>query len=97
MPLLQPGIIGEVSGIDELGSLGSFVDSVVYHGEGDVIGSRGTLDQALARLYFCADTAEELLDDVERAKSMLRIVDDKGEDMLVPWFSREEAQRCLAR
>ena len=96
VPLLQPGTIASIEGLQAVADLPSFVDSIVYLAEGDAVGGVGTLDQALARLYFCADSAEDLLADLQRAKSLIRVRDSLGQDMLTPWFSDEEVARCLA-
>lgn len=96
VPLLRPGVVGSVRGLEAIEALPSYVDSIVYLHEGDEVSAQGTLDQALARIYLAADDADSLLADVRRAKEALFVRDAGGEDMLVPWFEDAEAARCLA-
>lgn len=87
VPLLTDGEIGRIDGISEIRSMKSFVDMKQLHTVGDVMQAMGTLNQSFARIYLCAETEAELCESIIKIKSVLRVEDTEGNNMLLDWFS----------
>lgn len=56
--------------------------------EGDTVlpETAGTEGQVFARVYLSCETIDQLKAKVEQLQSALRVIDDAGNDMLLPGF-----------
>lgn len=95
VPLLRNGVIARIEGLEDVKALPTFVDIIQLHEEGDVMSGEGTLNEAFARIYFCADDDDQLLETIRYVKSRLDILDENGTSLLFPWFSDDDLTRYL--
>ena len=54
----------------------------------------GTLAQVVLRVLLVADTREELIEAMSQATRHVRVLSDRGEDLLLPPFRLEELRKC---
>lgn len=84
--IVRPGVIGQVTGMDQLGNIPELVAAFQMRVEGEEINLPGTSQQTAIRLYFVADTLDDLLAAYQKVVDTIRITDANGENMLLPPF-----------
>ena len=86
VPILRGGIVGNISGIDEILNSPECVNITQFYQVGDevVTSSIGNLGQSFARIHLVADTWESLNEAVNKANNLLHIESSSGEDMIIP-------------
>jgi len=84
--LARPGRIGRFVGLDQAAALVDVVRVIPNHPEGAVIpgSAAGTLNQVILRVLLLAETRSSLRDSVARVAAVVRVLDDEGQDMLLP-------------
>lgn len=87
--LLKKGIIKEIKGIEELSDNSNVVHILQRMFEGDVISESmvGNEKQVLARIYLVSNTKEELVLKIQSIESLLSVIDEKGDEMIVELFN----------
>ena len=65
---------------------------VPVHSEGDEIEDIGTLKQLLARVFFTAETLEELKEKINKIQDTLSVVDENGDEMIISSFDIREME-----
>lgn len=87
--LVKCGTIDQITGLD-IAKLDPNVISIVQRlFTGDEIKEEniGTEGQVLARVYIVADTMPLLLSVIDKYERLIRVVDDSGQDLLLPTLS----------
>ena len=84
--IVKTGIIGHIEGMDKLGGIPQLVAAFQMREEGEKITLAGTSQQTAVRLYFVADSMDELLSAYKKVVNTIKITDDKGENMMLPAF-----------
>lgn len=83
--LIRPGTIGVFQGLDLVEAIPNVVRAIRNHEPGTEIAatSVGTLKQIALRVLIAADTCEELRGCVEQVSRYVRVLDQRGADMLI--------------
>ncbi|WP_294506126.1 ATP-grasp domain-containing protein [uncultured Victivallis sp.] len=94
--LIRPGTIGKVEGLEETAAIPGVVRMFQSYYPGDTIPEQawGTLAQVVLRVLLVADTREELIEAMSQATRHVRVLSDRGEDLLLPPFRLEELRKC---
>ena len=92
-PIVKPGKIAKIVGLDEVAKLPGVTDVVNVHEEGDVLDKPGTLDQVLSRIFLKADTMNELADAIDRIYDMIHVYDEDGNEMLYGRFNTDSIRK----
>lgn len=87
---LKPGKVAAIGGLDELEADPAFVAHTVVHSVGDKIAAWGSAQQVFAYLHFQAGSASGLLAAMRRAKAILSVKDEGGEEMLYSLFDPDD-------
>lgn len=85
-PILKYGTITRIEGLNQISALPGVTDIIPINQVGDTIGTAGTLSQLLSRIYFVADTKEDLAAKIDYIQNTLKVYDENGQDMLLPGF-----------
>lgn len=90
--LANPGIIGEIKGVDEIKKIPGVIDAVLAHVEGEEIpeSARGTLKQIILRAFGIASSIEELKKLMNKIYSSLEVRSISGENMLLEGLDTTE-------
>lgn len=88
-PILKAGTISRIEGYKEIQEIQGVTDIVPIHETGDVISDVGTLKQLLSRIYFKADSLDELIGMIDLIQSLLKVYDTSGQNMLMPGFDTD--------
>lgn len=88
---LREGIIGRISGIDEIKKDSSILDFVQYYNIGDEIISSdiGTLAQHFCRIKLILKNKEEFIEKINRVQDVLELEDEDGNDMVYRYFDTD--------
>ena len=81
------GVVGKVIGLEEIMKKKSLVGMDKMYDVGDYIEKSGTLRQDLCKFYLMEDNQEELKNSIKEIQDTVRVLDDKGNDMLLPPFN----------
>ncbi len=88
--LLKNGTIANIEGVDRMMQHPHIFDMFSFRNVNDTIKDAGTLNQVYARIYLCADTTEQLKDDIVFVKNTLRITDTDGNNMILNLFDENK-------
>ena len=84
------GKVGKIIGYDEIQQkVSSIVSSECRYHEGDETPNGNTLRQIVLRFVLVCDSIEQLISDVEAINDVVKVMDDKGEDMCYRFNARE--------
>ena len=89
-PILKEGVIGRIEGLETIEKMPGLIKIVPINGVGDEIKGIGTLKQLLTRIYFTADSRQEMKERIDWIQSVLKVYDEDGRDMLMPGFDVAE-------
>jgi len=85
-PILKPGRIKKITGLDAIRKLPEVFDIVQFHSAGDIIGDDinklGTLKQLFANIFLVAEKKELLINSIKRIQRELLVSDEKNQNML---------------
>ncbi len=84
--IVKTGTIGQVEGMDMLSDIPELVAAFQMREPGEQITLAGTSQQTAVRLYFVAETMDDLLKAYQKVIDTIKITDDTGNDMLLPAF-----------
>lgn len=84
------GRIGKINGLREVERLPEVLRVTQIHFPGDEIVMRGTLDQTIARIHVMAESKDGMKDSAERILSMISVVDESGNNMLLGQVNLKE-------
>ncbi len=84
--LCNLGTIGQIDGLDEAEKVDSVIGYHLSHEVGDCITQFGTSDHVVIRFLMVADTKEKLKEDIIQVQNVFHVLDENGEDMLLPNF-----------
>jgi len=83
-PILKPGKIKNIIGLDELKKIHEIIDIVQFYYVDGIINESciGTLKQALLKLFIVTDTKEMLIGTIKHIQNELKVIDENNETML---------------
>lgn len=81
--LLKEGTIAKIEGLEEIKSNPSCIEIMQLRDVGDEMDEIGTLNQVFARFFLCCETEEELEKTIKFIKSVLKITDSDGNNMII--------------
>jgi len=79
---LKPGIISEISGIEEISQHPGVLEFCQLHDKGEKLLSVGTTAQVFAYVLCAAENKEDLLETVEYIRENMKILDTSGKNMI---------------
>jgi len=85
-PLVKTGKIVNLNGLDEIKKLKCVVSVNPSYREGETVDGYGTLKQIICRFFIVSDTKEELKETIEKIYSLLEVLDENGNSMLLTPF-----------
>lgn len=85
-PLVKTGKIVKLNGLDEIKQLKCVVSVNPSYREGETVDGYGTLKQIICRFFIVSDTKEELKETIEKIYSLLEVLDENGNSMLLTPF-----------
>jgi len=90
--LVKPGVIKEISGIEQIRNLPQVVDLFLSHKEGTEITelAKGTLKQIILRVFATANNQIELTNTLNKIYDQLSVISTDGENMLLDGFDTNE-------
>jgi biotin carboxylase len=98
LPLISKGgLVGEIMGLDNIKNKKSLIAVYNSYKTGDYVEKSGTLRQLHVRLFLMEDTIEELKHSIKQIQDTVKVLDDKGNDMLLPSFNTDRIKTgcCL--
>ncbi len=90
--LLRAGYLKEYEGLDEVRNMDGVLHVFVSREPGTLVEEKimGTLAQVAVRVLLYADTKEELIVRMDQIKSMIKVLDDKGNNILIENYTYSE-------
>ena len=85
--LLRNGVIGRVSGWEQVLTHPAVYAALRLRNEGDTLTEAGTLNQVFARIYLSADNRDSLLETIAEVRALLSITDTDGAPMILGSFA----------
>lgn len=85
--LVNLGTIGKIIGIEEALKVNGVIGYHAPHKDGDKVVNRGTVDHVALRFLLVCDNNGMLKDTIKKIQSIIKIVDENGNDMLLPNFN----------
>ncbi len=92
---IKPGVITDVTGIDELSNDARVVAIPVTKSVGQVVSSSGTVSQVYAFVHFVFDTIDELKKMIDDIHETVKIVDENRDNMLVRFINCEDIRERM--
>lgn len=91
--LSKAGKIAKIEGLDKLADDKRVITIVQRFNEGDEVKDEwiGTEKQVFARLYLCTDTKEQMKDAINEYQKKVKVMDDKGNNLLLKGFDASKA------
>lgn len=86
---LRNGVIGSIKGVDDVQKLEGVNRFFQMHFEGDELTSPGTTAQVFSYTMCVAPTKEKLLDVIRNVEDAIKVLDNNGENMLLPMINPE--------
>jgi biotin carboxylase len=80
------GVVGNVLGLEKVRKKKSLIDVDQMYDVGDYIEKSGNLRQVLIIFYLIEDTLQELRYSIQEIQDTVKVLDDKGNDMLLDPF-----------
>ena len=95
--LAKPGKIKTIIGVTKVKKLVNVLDVVECYQINDEIpiSAVGTLKQVIIRAFGHAKTKDEMIILINKIQTLIRVYDDKGNDMLLPVFDASEIKEDL--
>ena len=89
-PILKSGIIKNIIGLEDILKDKEVIHITQFYHIGDHIKTEGTLDQNFARIQIVSSTEEELHKKIDKIISQLHVIDENGNDLLLPLKGMEK-------
>lgn len=95
--LCAPGIIKDITGIDEVKQMPEVVDVVLDHMPGDTITEkmRGLLTQITVRVLGSVDSKEQLLPTMQQIDNTIHIIGKNGEELKLPGIETKDIEGLI--
>lgn len=95
--LCAPGIIKDITGIDEVKQMPEVVDVVLDHMPGDTITEkmRGLLTQITVRVLGSVDSKEQLLPTMQQIDNTIHIIGKNGEELKLPGIETKDIEGII--
>ncbi len=90
LPAIREGVIGGISGFDQIGSIPGVCCFTVRHRIGDKVEKTDDVRQLLCEVDMYCDSLEEYKRTLREVQSRIRVLDVQGEDMMISPFDPEE-------
>jgi biotin carboxylase len=89
--LVKPGTINKIIGLEKILAFSGVISAVANYQEGDTIPEQaiGTLGQIVLRVLATAKSKKGLAQIVEKVEDEIRVLDEAGNNMLLPLFETE--------
>lgn len=93
LTLLRPGKIAKIQGLEELSAMPEILNILQFYHEGDEVASKavGTLNQTFARIFVQGRDPKHLLQLIDYIQKTLHILDENGENMILPGYDCSKA------
>ncbi len=78
---LKPGVISEISGVEEINAMPQLLQNRQFKFVGDEISSTSSLDRVIFRLHVMDDTKEDFAKTLCKISETIKILDKDGNDM----------------
>ena len=90
--LVKPGKIDHYEGLDELMKIPGVIDAVIAHYPGEIITEemRGLLAQISLRVLGVVDNREDLWNKIDLVQNTVKIISDKGENLVLSGIEKED-------
>ena len=85
----QGGLVGKIIGVEEIRKKKNLIALDKMYGVGDYIEKSGTLGQMHLRFLLIEDTLQDLKTSIKEIQDTVKVLDDKGNDMLLPPFNTD--------
>ena len=95
LPCLKPGTITTISGLNNILRNPKIVSASIEHREGDVIEQCYSLGQRFAEFVLVTESYSEMKEVIEWIESNLKVLDEKGNNMVIDIIKTEELNRYL--
>jgi carbamoylphosphate synthase large subunit len=83
------GLVGKIIGLEEIRKKPGLIAVDNKYNVGDFVEKSGTLRQIQSRLYLMEDTLPELRNSIKLIQDTVKVLDDKGNNMLMPPFDTD--------
>ena len=83
------GVVGKIIGLEHIKNKKSLISIDQIYQIGDYIEKSGTLGQYFLRSLLIENTIQELKNSIKEIQDTVRVLDDKGNDMLLPPFDTD--------
>ena len=95
--LCKPGKIKKIEGLDKISKLPGVIGIVIAHPEGDEIteNMKGLLAQITIIILGKAENIEEMKKEMLKIHSIVHIISDKGEEMILPGVEEKDFEGTI--
>jgi len=90
--LSKGGIVGKIIGLEDIRNNKNLIAVDQIYSIGDYIEKSGNLRQVYLRILIIENTIQELKNSIKEIQKTVRVLDDKGNDMLLPPFDTDRIQ-----
>lgn len=90
--LVKPGIIGSITGVNEVASLLEVINVDASYSEGDIIEEKftGTLKQVILRISVISNSQKQLFQLINNVQKMIKVYNLNGENMVLSGLDPDE-------
>ena len=88
-PLVKPGKIKQIAGIEEIKKLADVVSVNPSYEEGDEVTGKGTLKQIVCRFFIVSENKSDLIHTINQIYDMFKVRDSDGNNMLIGKFDTD--------
>lgn len=81
-PILRPGKITNIGGLEEIGAMPDVIDCAIRHEVGDVITFSKNVNQRIGAFSLLGNSISDIKKSICKVLSTLRVMDENREDML---------------
>jgi len=90
MPILSPGNIAKINGIDKVKQLSCVIGITQFYFSGDSIVDVGIITQRFADIPIVCDSINEAINVIKKILSILSVLDENGKEMIISEYPIEK-------
>ncbi len=80
---LQQGVVGKITGIEDVLQMPEVINYTPWIREGDTVGAKGTLGQSLLRFHVIGRDETHLANTIGKIRNIVKVYDDCGAPMVI--------------